>query len=138
MRLRPQAGALRLEARVRFVRRFHEACDSALSVYDQVIAEAPTLMGRSSKLPACVACNRPLPTKIQREPRRDDPAPPPPRETRPPLPRCSNYSRRGARTAAAALGVDHAPGRGSTRRRRKSSAGASEPVAVAERARRAR
>jgi len=26
-----------------------------------------------------------LPTKIQREPRRDDPAPPPPRETRPPL-----------------------------------------------------
>ena len=85
VRLRPQAGALRLEARVRFVRRFHEACDSALSVYDQVIAEAPTLMGRSSKLPACVACNRPLPTKIQREPRRDDPAPPPPRETRPPL-----------------------------------------------------
>ena len=40
VRLRPQAGALRLEARVRFVRRFHEACDSALSVYDQVIAEA--------------------------------------------------------------------------------------------------
>ena len=83
VRLRPGAGALRLEARVRFVKRFHEACDSALSVWDQVIAEAPTLMGRGGA--ACVACNRPLSTKVQREPRRDDAAPPPLRETRLPL-----------------------------------------------------
>lgn len=74
---------MRLEARVRFVKRFYEACDSALSVWDQVIAEAPTLMGRGGA--ACVACNRPLSTKVQREPRRDDAAPPPLRETRLPL-----------------------------------------------------
>jgi len=62
-RLRPTAGALRLEARVRLLKRFDRAVDAALSVYDQVICDAPTLLGRRAALPACVACNRPLPTK---------------------------------------------------------------------------
>ena len=51
-----------------------DAADAALSVFDQVIADAPTLLGRSKALPSCVACNRPLPTKARR-------APPPPRTT---------------------------------------------------------
>ena len=64
---RPRAGALRLEARVRLLRRFDRAIEAALSVYDQVIADAPTLLGRRRALPACVACNRPLPTKVKPE-----------------------------------------------------------------------
>ncbi|KAH8073071.1 hypothetical protein JL721_3047 [Aureococcus anophagefferens] len=46
-----------------------------------VIADAPTLLGRSKALPSCVACNRPLPTKARRPapPKRDErPAPEPP------------------------------------------------------------
>lgn len=62
---RPNAGALRLEARARFLRKFALAAEAALSVYDQVIADAPTLLGRKRALPACVACNRPLPTKLK-------------------------------------------------------------------------
>lgn len=61
---RPTAGALRLEARARFLKRFASAAEAALTIYDQVIADAPTLFGRKRALPACVACNRPLPTKL--------------------------------------------------------------------------
>ena len=61
--LRPSAGALRCEARHRLLRRFERAIFAALSVYDQVICDAPTLLGRKAALPSCVACNRPLPTK---------------------------------------------------------------------------
>lgn len=61
---RPNAGALRLEARARFLKRFSSAAEAALSIYDQVIADAPTLFGRKRALPACVACNRPLPTRL--------------------------------------------------------------------------
>jgi len=81
VKLRPSAGALRLEGRVRFVKRFQDAAEAALSIFDQVIADAPTLLGRSKALPSCVACNRPLPTKARRPapPKRDDrPAPEPP------------------------------------------------------------
>ncbi|KAH8053306.1 hypothetical protein JL722_9529 [Aureococcus anophagefferens] len=81
VKLRPSAGALRLEGRVRFVKRFQDAAEAALSIFDQVIADAPTLLGRSKALPSCVACNRPLPTKARRPapPKRDErPAPEPP------------------------------------------------------------
>ncbi|KAJ8601524.1 hypothetical protein CTAYLR_008010 [Chrysophaeum taylorii] len=57
---RPHAGALRLEARVRVCKRFATIVDAALSVYDQVVSDAKTLLGR---VPVRVACNRPLPTK---------------------------------------------------------------------------
>ncbi|KAH8069675.1 hypothetical protein JL720_11981 [Aureococcus anophagefferens] len=58
-----------------------DAAEAALSIFDQVIADAPTLLGRSKALPSCVACNRPLPTKARRPapPKRDErPAPEPP------------------------------------------------------------
>ncbi|KAJ1455678.1 hypothetical protein M885DRAFT_519376 [Pelagophyceae sp. CCMP2097] len=119
------AGALRLEARARALRRFDDAVGAALSVYDQVLADAATLLGKKPALPvsvirrepqtrnaagptnsrrvpvrthgrraprrsprslvparrealrrqACIACNRPLLSKVRR--------PPPPLDTQP-------------------------------------------------------
>lgn len=85
VRLRPAAGALRLEARMRLVKRFQEAAEAALSIFDQIITEVPTLMGRSRALPSCVACNRPLPTRQRREKPAMIENPPLAREPRPPL-----------------------------------------------------
>jgi len=61
---RPDAGALRLEARARLLARIGEAVELALTRYDAVVALAGTMLGRSR--PACVACDRPLPSKQRR------------------------------------------------------------------------
>jgi hypothetical protein len=54
-------GALRLEARTKFVTRFIEATDTALSRYDQVVVSMPSRMGRrSTHVATCIGCDRPL------------------------------------------------------------------------------
>ena len=62
---RPSAGALRLEARKSLLKRFKDTVDAALSLFDQIISDAPTLFGRSK---ACVACDRPLATRRRARP----------------------------------------------------------------------
>ena len=61
----PGAGALKLEARYKFISRMMESTDSALSKYDQIVVEKNTRIGkvRSSSVPVCVACDRPLRVK---------------------------------------------------------------------------
>lgn len=60
----PDAGAIRLEARSRFLGRVIDAINVSLSKYDHVFEPASTRLGRThSAIPACVACDRPLTRK---------------------------------------------------------------------------
>jgi len=68
-------GALRLEARTKFVTRFIEATDTALSKYDQVVVSMPSRMGRrSTNVATCIGCDRPLVNRGRRStlPETDD------------------------------------------------------------------
>ncbi|GMI58455.1 hypothetical protein TeGR_g11933 [Tetraparma gracilis] len=63
----PEAGALRLEARHKFVARMMDAIDSALSKHDQVLITGSSRASRiKASVPACVACDRPLRTKARK------------------------------------------------------------------------
>eukprot|EP00604_Paraphysomonas_vestita_P000869 CAMPEP_0174819082 /NCGR_PEP_ID=MMETSP1107-20130205/2098_1 /TAXON_ID=36770 /ORGANISM="Paraphysomonas vestita, Strain GFlagA" /LENGTH=727 /DNA_ID=CAMNT_0016031919 /DNA_START=488 /DNA_END=2671 /DNA_ORIENTATION=- len=62
----PNAGAIRLEARDMFVTRFNHALQLAMSKHDQIIATGTSRLGRI-KIPACIACDRPLVTKVLRD-----------------------------------------------------------------------
>jgi len=63
----PNAGAVRLEARARYIARVVEAIDAALSKHDQVFVPASTRLGRvKASIPTCVACDRPLTRKGRR------------------------------------------------------------------------
>jgi len=56
-------GAVRSEARSKYIERVYEATDAALSKHDQVLISAEfTRVGRT-KLSTCVACDRPLRNK---------------------------------------------------------------------------
>ena len=60
----PNPGALRLEARTKFVNRFVEAIDTALSKYEQVAVSSATRLGRrTSNAATCLGCDRPLPNR---------------------------------------------------------------------------
>ena len=60
----PNAGAIRLEARSRYIGRVVDAIDAALSKHDHVFVPASTRLGRVRvTVPTCVACDRPLTTK---------------------------------------------------------------------------
>ena len=57
----PNAGALRLEARMIFLGRIIDSVDAVLSKHDQVLVPASTRLGRvRAGIPTCVACDRPL------------------------------------------------------------------------------
>jgi hypothetical protein len=57
-------GALRVEARLRFIGRVMDAVSAALSKHDQVFLPASTRLGRvRGAIPTCMACDRPLSTK---------------------------------------------------------------------------
>ena len=127
MRLRPQAGALRLEARVRFVRRFHEACDSAC----QRLRPGHRRGSRRSwaALPNCRPASPatgPCPRKFAgTAPRRQPGAAAAPGNAAA-ADRGATIARvAGTGITPAALGVDHASGRRDRRDDEKSSAGAS-------------
>ena len=63
----PDAGAVRLEARLRYVGRVVDAVDAALSKHDQIFIPSSTRLGRvKASAPTCVACDRPLTTKGKR------------------------------------------------------------------------
>ena len=63
--LQPKPGAPRASAREKFIVRLMEAIDVALSKYDAVVTTiARTCFGRIKALPTCVACDRPLPTRV--------------------------------------------------------------------------
>ena len=57
-------GALRKEARLRFIGRVIDAVSAALSKHDQVFLPASTRLGRvRGTIPTCMACDRPLSMK---------------------------------------------------------------------------
>jgi len=59
--LSPQPGALRLEARMKFLARVVDATDVALSKHDQVLVPATTRLAKTrTAIPTCMACDRPL------------------------------------------------------------------------------
>ena len=63
----PDPGALRLEARMRYVARLIDATDSALSKHDQVVVSSTTRLGRiRASIPVCMACDRPLRNKARK------------------------------------------------------------------------
>ncbi len=65
----PGAGAIRLEARTRFLGRVVDAIDAALSKHDHVFIPASTRLGRiRASVPTCVACDRPLTSKCRKLP----------------------------------------------------------------------
>ena len=60
-------GALRLEARTKFVARLMDGIDSALSKHDQVLITGSSRASRiKASVPVCVACDRPLRTKARK------------------------------------------------------------------------
>mgnify|MGYP000011478644 FL=1 len=60
-------GALRLEARTKFVARLMDSIDSALSKHDQVLITGSSRASRiKASIPTCVACDRPLRTKARK------------------------------------------------------------------------
>ena len=59
----PNPGASRSEARLKYIARLMETADAALSKHDQIIVSTDsTRLGRT-RLPICVACDRPLRNK---------------------------------------------------------------------------
>ena len=65
----PNAGAIRLEARMIYVSRVVDAINAALSKHDQVIIPASTRLGRvQAVVPTCMACDRPLTRKGRKLP----------------------------------------------------------------------
>ena len=70
----PDAGAIRLEARARYIGRVADAIDAALSKHDQVFIPASTRLGRvRASVPTCVACDRPLTNRCKRRPDSEKP-----------------------------------------------------------------
>jgi hypothetical protein len=59
----PSPGALQQEARNMFISRMQQALQLAMSKHDQVVAVNATCLGRI-KLPTCIACDRPMGTKV--------------------------------------------------------------------------
>ena len=69
----PNAGAIRLEARMIYVARVVDAINAALSKHDQVIIPASTRLGRvQAVVPTCMACDRPLTRKGRKRPPGED------------------------------------------------------------------
>mmetsp|Transcript_2918 Transcript_2918/g.4234 ORF Transcript_2918/g.4234 Transcript_2918/m.4234 type:complete len:202 (-) Transcript_2918:398-1003(-) len=65
----PDAGAIRLEARARYIGRVVDAIDAALSKHDHIFIPASTRLGRvRATVPTCVACDRPLTSKCRKLP----------------------------------------------------------------------
>mmetsp|Transcript_2917 Transcript_2917/g.4232 ORF Transcript_2917/g.4232 Transcript_2917/m.4232 type:complete len:190 (-) Transcript_2917:19-588(-) len=63
----PDAGAIRLEARARYIGRVVDAIDAALSKHDHIFIPASTRLGRvRATVPTCVACDRPLTSKCRK------------------------------------------------------------------------
>ena len=67
--LRTGTGATRLSARQKFIGRMMEAIDVALTKFEAVVTLANTRFGKIKAIPSCVACDRPLPTRLRRDPK---------------------------------------------------------------------
>ena len=67
--LRPGTGTARLSARQKFIGRMMEAVDVALTRFEAVVTLANTRFGKVKAIPSCVACDRPLPTRLRRDPK---------------------------------------------------------------------
>jgi hypothetical protein len=59
----PTPGPLQQEARTMFLNRMQQALQVAMSKHDQVVSMNSTRLGRI-KLPTCIACDRPMGTKV--------------------------------------------------------------------------
>ena len=67
--LRPNTGTTRLSARQKFIGRMMEAIDVALTKFEAVVTLANTRFGKIKAIPSCIACDRPLPTRLRRDPK---------------------------------------------------------------------
>ena len=64
----PDPGALRLEARTKFLARLMDATDVALSKHEQILIPSESRLGRiKANIPTCVACDRPLRSKQRQD-----------------------------------------------------------------------
>jgi len=59
-------GVIRSEAREKFLKQVQKAIEVALSKYDQVLLPGNTRFGRV-KIPTCIACDRPLASKVRQD-----------------------------------------------------------------------
>lgn len=64
-KIHPNPGASRMEARTKYITKLMDTADAALSKHEQIIVSSdPTRIGRT-RLPTCVACDRPLRNKAR-------------------------------------------------------------------------